>query len=526
MSVVFRQMMRRIGLLAILWVLLTPLGATPQSTGAQTTGAVLTIGTTEALVNLDPAEASDVFSFELLSHLYTGLTRQKPGTLDYELALAETHTVSADGLTHTFTIRPGAAFDDGTPISARTFADSINRVLNLNGRGAALITPYLKSASVSPEGALVLTLKAPLAYLLQLVALPPYFPVHPAVFTSSSLNRAPAPEKLIGNGPFRVSAFDLGRSLTLAAAPAWKGTLPATARIVLQHFDFSADLREALKAHRVDLAWRGLALDDAENAAQVKGIQLRKVPGLQTFYLIVGQTQEPYNDPVARQGLAYLLERERAVEFGLRNTGAPLYTLLPRELSGAGTPVYPKYDLEQAGTLLAGAGYSRYKRIESEVQSSRTLYGELYSLAADLANSTLSRHEVYRVYRFDTEPRTFLDQIERGTFRLLVVGWTPVAPHPEAYLRPLLASGGTLAAGAHYASPQIDDLLNRAALTSDPAAQTDLYNQAQAIALRDVVALPLWQGGQWLAAWEGVEGILAEPNFLLRYDRLALRDAR
>src|SRR5947209_81235 len=75
----------------------------------------LTIGTVEFLGSLDPADAGDVFSWEVLSHLYTGLTRQIPGSLRYELALAATHTFSADGLIHTFTLRPGITFDDGTP---------------------------------------------------------------------------------------------------------------------------------------------------------------------------------------------------------------------------------------------------------------------------------------------------------------------------------------------------------------------------------------------------------------------------
>src|SRR5689334_234612 len=90
---------------------------------------LLTIGTLEAIPSLDPADAGDVFSWEVLTHLYTGLTRQVPGTLHYELALAASHTTSNDGLIHTFTIRPDAAFDDGTRITARTFADSINRAL-------------------------------------------------------------------------------------------------------------------------------------------------------------------------------------------------------------------------------------------------------------------------------------------------------------------------------------------------------------------------------------------------------------
>src|SRR5579859_2171988 len=112
----------------------------------------ITIGTTEILTNLDPADAGDVFSWEVLSHLYTGLTRQLPGTLRYDLALAATHTISADGLTHKFTIRPDAAFDDGTPISVRTFVDSINRTLHLQGHGGTLIAQYIKSVGVDSSG--------------------------------------------------------------------------------------------------------------------------------------------------------------------------------------------------------------------------------------------------------------------------------------------------------------------------------------------------------------------------------------
>src|SRR5207244_4196867 len=149
----------------------------------------------------------------------------------------------------------------------------------------------------------------------------------------------------------------------------------------------------------------------------------------------------------------------------LRDTAVPLYGLIPPELGGS--PVYPGYDVDQAGKVLAEGGYSQYKRIESEFQVSRAMYGDLVLDAADLLNHTLTRQEAFRIALSDTEPRTFLDQIERGTFRLILVGWTPVVPHPEAYLRPLLHSTGQIAAGAHYANAEVDRLLDQAALSSD-----------------------------------------------------------
>ncbi len=524
------QSVHRLLLVLTLLVLLIGTG----STGVRG-AATLVIGTTEPLASLDPADAGDVFSWEVLTHLYTGLTRQIPGSLRYELALAAAHTVSADGLTHTFTIKAGAAFDDGTPITARTVADSIHRSQTLGGRGQAVVAPYIRSAAASGDS-LILTLTAPVPYLEQLLALPPYFPVHPAIFPPDALNRTP--DRLIANGVYRIGAFEPRRSITLVANPAWQGRTPKTPTITIRHFDWPADLREALKAHQVDIAWRGLPPDDAKNAEQVKGIRTLTAPGLQTFYLLIGQKQPPYNDPVIRQAMSVLLDRRKAMQVG--SGGSALVTLLPPELADAQTPAgmeppgderpepsrrtpaYPELDFERASVILSKGGYSKFKRIESELQIARLLYGDFYADAADLFSSDLNRHEAIDTVLSDTEPKTFLDQIAHGTFRLIIVGWTPVVPHPDAYLRPLLHSTGQLAAGAHYANPVVDQLLDQAALTADPQRQAALYDQAQALALRDVVAIPLWQSRQTLLAWDSVGGITIEPNYLLRYDQLSV----
>ncbi len=493
---------RRRLLIALILLTACAHGTTPTRAASE-----LTIGTMEAMPSLDPAEAADVFSWEVLEHLYTGLTRQIPGTLRYELALASSHTVSADGLVHIFTIRPDAAFDNGTPITARTFADSVNRAFK--GRGSGVVAPYIKSVANGGDNSLIITLTAPIPYLEQLLSLPPYFPVQP----TDSFSQAPT------NGIYKVTTAD-SRSITLTANTAWKGQAPATPTIVLRHYDSPSDLREALKAHEVDIAWRGLPPDDAENAVQVKGIHLTAVPGLQVFYLVIGQKEQPFNDPIVRQGMSLLLDRDQAVQSALGDSATPLYTLLPPELAGSSAPAFPEFDVDKATSVLQVGGYSKYKWVESEFQVSRALYGEAYLDAADRMNSTLTQQEAFRTTLSDTEPRTFQDQIERGTFRLILIGWTPVVPHPDAYLRPLLYSRGQVAAGAHYANLDIDRLLDQAATAGVAGKQADLYSQVQAIAAKDVVVVPLWQSNQVLLAWDSVGGVSIEPNFLLHYDRL------
>ncbi|GIV80687.1 MAG: hypothetical protein KatS3mg051_0041 [Anaerolineae bacterium] len=125
--------------------LATTAGPSPATAQADDT---IIIGTTDLPSSLDPAEAYDFMTWEVLSHLYVGLVRQVPGTLDYELALAESYTVSADALTYTFALRQGQSFSDGTPITAQTFVDSVTRVLTLRRPGFALVEPYVAASAL------------------------------------------------------------------------------------------------------------------------------------------------------------------------------------------------------------------------------------------------------------------------------------------------------------------------------------------------------------------------------------------
>ena len=136
---------------------------------------VIRIGTLDLPVTLDPAMADTFMEWEVLRHLYVGLTQQVAGTNDYELALASQHDISENGLIHTFTIREDAVFNDGTPITADIFERSINRVMTLNEDGAFIMNGVVESVSASDAQSLVFTLEVPIPYFDALVSLPPFF---------------------------------------------------------------------------------------------------------------------------------------------------------------------------------------------------------------------------------------------------------------------------------------------------------------------------------------------------------------
>lgn len=489
---------------------------------AQETTAII-IGTTDLPTSLDVGEANTFSAWEVLSHLYTGLMRQVPGSFTYAPALAETMAVSDDRLTYTFTLRPGIAFTDGTPITAQTFVNSIARVLAL-GRGAAeVVAPYVADVQASDDRTLIFTLRRPVPYFDMLVALPPYFPQHPSLAGSDT----PQPfAAVIGNGPYGLESFAVRDQIVLRANPAYDlGAAPKTETIVLQHFARSQDLRDALRAQTVDLAWRALLLQHLMEIEDTTGLRVESVPGTRVFYLVFGQEREPTDDPLVREALTALIARQEAVERVFGGHIAALTSLVPPLFAEAYHPIWPENSaVDGAEATLRAAGYRERQtsRANFYVAFSRFVYGDPYvSGVAQLARSSFNRTDFveYSVYT-DVEASAFFDVLEEGTGSATIFAWNPIVPHPGAYLEPLLHSSHAMPANTGYATPEIDALLEQAAVLDDPAAQGALYAAAADLVLADHALVPLWQDELQVVAWDEITGIQIEPNYLLHYDQL------
>ena len=108
-------MVKKIGIVLCILVLLvygTALAQTPKK------GGTLIFGRGGDSVGLDPAYETDGNSFMICDNVHEGLVFYKDETTDTEPGLAESWTISPDGLTYTFKLRKGVKFHDGTPFNA------------------------------------------------------------------------------------------------------------------------------------------------------------------------------------------------------------------------------------------------------------------------------------------------------------------------------------------------------------------------------------------------------------------------
>lgn len=516
----------RLGLLFVVIVALSatalPLFSAQPTAYAQTN--TITIGTTDLPSTLDPAQANTMMSWEILRHIYVGLTQQVIGTVDYELALADSHTVSEDGLTHTFTIKEDAIFNDGTPINAETFAYSVNRVMTLDYGPNDILEDIGLSVEVGEAGELIFTTARPIPYFEALVALPMFFPVDANDFPASEVNSFVA--SINGNGVYLLDSWDVGTFVNLVANPNYAyGHLAKTENIVLQNYANTEALRTAMINHEVDVAWRDVLLSDADTTAiENDGIEISHVPSSRMWYLMLNSKYDYVDDPVVRESVMMTLDRVGIVESDFGGYLTPAYSLVP-ELSGAAyLPLWDaEPDVEAADQLMHDAGYreSRFNQAAFFIATSQPGYGNLYANPlATIISDTRGLEALTVTTNATGDLSAFTDALLGGDAQGAMFAWTPTVVHPDAYLRPLLHSEGPLAFNNNYEDEEIDALLDQAAAETDPSAQAEIYHEIQTRLQSEYVIAPLWQDTLSILTWDDISGVSIEANFYLHYDQL------
>jgi peptide/nickel transport system substrate-binding protein len=131
----------------------------------------------------DPDIFYEVEGNEVVTSAYEGLVRYKPNSAKFEGALATSWTVSPDGLTYTFKLRPNVKFQDGATEDSSTWIASFKRRTDLGSVSAPgyMLAQVATTAAPDPS-TFVVTLKEPVSAFLDYLAAP-YGPkaVDPAV---------------------------------------------------------------------------------------------------------------------------------------------------------------------------------------------------------------------------------------------------------------------------------------------------------------------------------------------------------
>ena len=412
-------------------------------------------------------------------------------------------------------LRPGLYFADGTPVTADDVVRSIDRVAKIEGDPAWFILDVLDEWKAVDERTVKFTLKEPLAFFPALMAVPPYFPVHPAY----KPDEIDSDQTAGGVGPYKITKWVRDVELVLEANPYWYGGSPKTKEVVVRFYKDATAMRMALEAGEIDIAWRTLRPTDIPDLKKKEGIKVDVLPGGAIRYIVFNTNIPPFDDPKVRKALAAALDRKAICEKVYLGTYEPLYSMIPMGMWSHRDSFKEKYgerNLELAKKLLSEAGYSPSNKLSIELWYTPTHYGDTEVDVATMIKQAWEETGIVEVTLKSAEWTTYLEYTRKGTLGATLYGWYPDYIDPDDYTWPFVNEAGRWLGNA-YVSEKIGELLSKARTTTSTPERTALYEQVQDIWADDAVIVPFAQGKLTIAYRKGVKGIVLDPTLLLRY---------
>ena len=489
----------------------------------------LVVGLVAEPVNLDPPQVTDLNSNRVGRRIVETLVTFPEESTQVVPGLAESWTISKDGLQYTFKLRRGIAFHDGTPLNAEAVKFSIERQINPNHPAYKLgkypFANYffgnVKAVEVLSDERVAFLLNEPRASFL-------------AVLTAGAASIVSAtavmkwgpdyPNHPVGTGPFRFASWDRGQRVVLEKNPAyWKYPVKVERVIYRPIVEDQARLTELLTGG-LDLIV-GVPADNVGQLEKNPKITLLKQVGAHVWYLGMNNQKKPFDDKRVRQALNYAVNKDAIVNDVLKGTGAASKgPVLPgtwgadRELKA-----YP-YDPDRARKLLAEAGYPTGFSTTLWVPESGS------GMQAPVAMSTVMQSNLkavgINVSLQTMEWGAYLAKLRTKEQELFALSWMAGTEDPDMVMYPLLHSSQWTPVGpnrALYKNTRFDALLQQARLTTDQAKRAQLYKEAQRILIDDAPWVFVDHEIQIAALTKRVQGFKLHPSFDLRVETISLK---
>ena len=459
---------------------------------------------------LDPAKARTVDELLVADQLFDSLAAYDPTTLEPVPSLASSWTASDDQLHWDFTLRAGAIFSDGSPVTAADVKATLDRIAR-KGSGSSvsdlleLVTGYeavavdgtateLAGVVATSASVVRIDLDAPWSVLPSALANPAFGVLPKAVVDAGG----ELPAEPVTSGPFVVST---SADDVLSLSPA-KGVSAKSKRLDFRLFDDKAAAYDAMVAGRVD--WSEVPPDRIEEAAKRFG-RSRFKPYVAELFYAFNLRDARFADVRVREAIVRAVDRAAILRDVYDGSVRPTDSLVVEGLAGHQAEACAGkcgFDVERSKALLAevAAAGGTLPELEIDFEDDVTQTAVATAIQKDLAavgiTATLRPKPLAEYQQFAVS----------GSQQLFRLGWIAPYPSPDAVLVPLFSSTSPNNLTG-FASGTVDEALRAARSTADAAQRVEHYRAAEKEILAALPIIPIGQFEIQSVASERVRGL-------------------
>lgn len=340
------------------------------------------------IISMDPAETFEISAGEIMGNTYDRLVRYDVNDPSKLVAdLAKSWSVSSDGKTYSFELKPGMKFASSNPITSEDVVYSFHRVIALNKEPAFILgqfgfTKENVKDKIKQTGLLTLTFETDKAYA-------PTF-----VYNCLTANVAAVIDKKLvlskevngdwgaawlktnyaGSGPMKLREWRANEIVALERNDSYHGEKSKLVRVIYRFAKESATQRLMLEKGDVDIA-RNLTPQDLAALANNKEIKQTSTPKGTVYYISMNQKNANLAKPEVREALKWLIDYDAIGETMIKNIGIVNQNFMPVGLLGASTEKPYKLDVNKAKVLLAKAGLANGFKVTMDMRTVQPVQG-------------------------------------------------------------------------------------------------------------------------------------------------------
>ncbi|CAH2397836.1 Peptide/nickel transport system substrate-binding protein [Mesorhizobium ventifaucium] len=362
------------------------------------------------IISMDPGEAFELSTAEVTGNTYDLLVRlDLSDTSKVKGDLAESWTVSDDGLTYTFKLKPGLKFASGNPITAADVAYSFERAIKLDKSPAFIIGQFgitgdnvTERAKAVDDTTFQFTVDKTYApsFVLNCLSATVASVVdaklvkeHVAAVTPSAdykydndFGNAWLKTGYAGSGAFKLREWRANEVVVMERNDNYHGEKARLARVIYRNMKESSGQRLALEAGDIDVA-RNLEPNDLDAIAKNADLTTTSAPKGTVFYISLNQKNPNLAKPEVRQAFKYLVDYDALSSTILKGIGEIHQTFLPKGVLGELDENPFKFDLAKAKELLAKAGLADGFSVTMDVRNTQPVTGMAESFQQTLGQA-------------------------------------------------------------------------------------------------------------------------------------------
>lgn len=461
---------------------------------------------------IDPNVTSNSFASPFLSNCFEGLVTYNENS-ELVPGLAEKWDISEDGKIYTFHLRKDLKWSDGSPLTSKDFLYSIQRVLKPEtaAQYLSMVTDYIENAQEVYDGkkpveelgveapddnTLVIRLIDPAPFFIDILSMNVFAPVQAATVEANDDKWTLSPETYVVNGPFKITAMNMGESVVLEKNPNYyNADAVSLEKITFRYIKDQATALSAFQSGEID-GFREVPSADLANL-KAESDDLYTLPQYATTYYLINNAKAPYDDARVRKAINLAIDRQALIDSVLQGSAQPAFSLVSPGYSAEGVKyeegrsdygISANANAEEAKKLMAEAGYPDGKGFPT-VQLSYYTNPQVKQLVEAMAQMLKTNLGV-EVEISTEEWKVYYDNVQAGKYEIAAMGWGADYLHPMTFL-PLFVGGDPLN-NSGYANAEYDKAVAEAKVETDAKKAIELMRKAEDILMQDYPFLPLY----------------------------------